>query len=81
MRLTGKKLVVPGGASGIGEAFVRLASTEGAAEIVIYDVNAEAGERIAAEVGGDCRFTRLDVTDASAIWDSVAAEDVRGPSI
>jgi NAD(P)-dependent dehydrogenase (short-subunit alcohol dehydrogenase family) len=79
MRLKGKKLVVPGGASGIGEAFVRLAATEGAAEIVIYDVNAEAGERIAAEAGGRCRFTRLDVTDANAIWDTVASEDARGP--
>src|SRR5208283_1781588 len=55
MRLKGKKIVVPGGASGIGEAFVRLAATEGAAEIVIYDVNTDAGERIAAEVGAGCR--------------------------
>jgi NAD(P)-dependent dehydrogenase (short-subunit alcohol dehydrogenase family) len=79
MRLKGKKVVVPGGASGIGEAFVRLAATEGASEIVIYDVNAEAGDEIVAEVGEHCRFTRLDVTDASAIWDTVAAEDARGP--
>lgn len=80
MRLKGKKVVVPGGASGIGEAFVRLAATEGAAEIVIYDVNAENGEKIAAEAGkASCRFQRLDLTDATAIWDTVTAEDAAGP--
>ena len=64
-----KKLAVPGGASGIGEAFVHLAAKEGAAEIVIYDVNADAGERrLATEASGCCRFTRLDITDPHAIW-------------
>ncbi len=77
MRLKGKKIVVPGGASGIGEAFVRLAAAEGADEIVIYDVKAEAGARITGELGGHCRFTRLDITDAGAIWDTVSAEDTR----
>ena len=77
MRFQAKTLVVLGGASGIGEAVVRLAATEDPANLIIYDRNAETGEKLAAELGGTCRFTRLDITDASAIWKVLSAEDER----
>lgn len=66
----GAVALVTGGASGIGAATaIRLAS-EGAM-VVVADVQAELGEKIAAEVGG--RFVTLDVTDAPQ-WHAVMAD-------
>src|SRR5690606_16875331 len=43
--------VVTGGASGLGEAVVRQLAADGV-RVAIFDMNAERGERVAAEVGG-----------------------------
>ena len=50
-RLEGKVAVVTGGCSGIGLATVRRFAEEGA-RVVVADLSDEAGERLAAEVGG-----------------------------
>ncbi len=50
-RLEGKVAVVTGGCSGIGLATVRRFAQEGAT-VVVGDLNHEAGEALAAEVGG-----------------------------
>ncbi len=50
-RLEGKVAVVTGGCSGIGLATVRRFAQEGAT-VVVGDLNDEAGEALAAEVGG-----------------------------
>ncbi|HYN67576.1 MAG TPA: 3-oxoacyl-ACP reductase [Ornithinibacter sp.] len=50
-RLEGKVAVVTGGCSGIGLATVRRFAQEGA-KVVIADLSDEAGEALAAEVGG-----------------------------
>ena len=50
-RLEGKVAVVTGGCSGIGLATVRRFAQEGAT-VVVADLNDEAGEALAAEVGG-----------------------------
>ena len=50
-RLEGKVAVVTGGCSGIGLATVRRLAQEGAT-VVVADLNDEAGEALAAEVGG-----------------------------
>ena len=52
--------VVTGGASGIGEAVVRRFAEAGWS-VVSADVNEARGAPIAAELGGDCSFQRLDV--------------------
>jgi 3alpha(or 20beta)-hydroxysteroid dehydrogenase len=57
--------IVTGGARGLGEAYVRALHAEGAA-VVIADVLAEPGERLAAELGERARFAPLDVTDEEA---------------
>ena len=58
MKLRGKVALVTGGASGIGEAIVRRFVAEGAS-VYLADVDAEAGPRIAAELGAV--FLHLDV--------------------
>lgn len=52
MELTGKTVVVTGGASGIGEALCRRFAAEGAAQVVVADLDAVGAARVAADVGG-----------------------------
>lgn len=55
--------IVTGGASGLGEAVVRRLAADGV-KVAIFDMNAERGEAVAAEVGGI--FCAVDVqSDAS----------------
>ena len=58
-RLDGKVAVITGAGGGIGLATARRFAAEGAT-VVCADVDVEAGEKAAAEVGG--RFLRTDVT-------------------
>ncbi len=58
-RFEDRVAVITGGASGIGAATARRLAAEGAA-VVIADVNAEAGEALATELGG--LFVQVDVT-------------------
>jgi NAD(P)-dependent dehydrogenase (short-subunit alcohol dehydrogenase family) len=64
--------VVTGGASGIGEATARRLGADGCA-VAIVDLNAAAGEAVAASIGGGARFYSCDVSDAKAV-DAVAAK-------
>jgi 3-oxoacyl-[acyl-carrier protein] reductase len=59
MRLHGKTVIVTGAGSGFGEGIARRFAQEGA-KLVVNDVNAQGGERVAREVGG--RFVQGDVT-------------------
>ena len=58
-RIAGKRAFVTGGASGLGLDIVRRFVAEGA-EVVIADIDAAAGEALAADLGQ--RFIRLDVS-------------------
>ena len=51
--------LVTGGASGLGEATARMAAENGA-KVVIADLQADLGEKLAKEIGG--RFAKCDVT-------------------
>ncbi len=62
--LEGRRIVVTGGASGMGAATVRAYAREGA-RIVSIDVNDEAGTKVAeeaAKLGGEVRFERCDIS-------------------
>ncbi len=68
MQFIENTFIVTGGASGLGEATVRLFHGKGA-NLVIADLNTERGEGLAAELGGRATFARTDVasdTDALA---------------
>jgi NAD(P)-dependent dehydrogenase (short-subunit alcohol dehydrogenase family) len=68
--LGGTVALVTGAASGIGAATAARLASEGAA-VVVADVQQEAGEKVAADVGG--RFVALDVTRPDA-WAEVVAD-------
>ncbi len=59
MKIEGKVFIVTGGASGLGAGTVRMLVDNGA-KVVIADVQQEAGEKLAAELGQ--QFVRCDVS-------------------
>ncbi len=61
-RLANKVAIVTGGASGIGEATVRRFAEEGAS-VLIADINLEAAEQLAAEIGPQVIAMALDVRE------------------
>jgi len=75
-RLDDKVAVITGGASGIGEASVRLFAAEGA-EVVVADVQDERGRRLASEL--DAEYVHADVTREEDVEAAVShAVDVYG---
>ena len=68
-RVAGKVVLLTGGAMGLGKAAAGKLLAEGAS-VIITDVNAEAGEATAAELG--CEFIAQDVTDW-ARWQEIIA--------
>jgi NAD(P)-dependent dehydrogenase (short-subunit alcohol dehydrogenase family) len=64
-RLDGKRALVTGGASGIGEAICRVFSQAGAA-VTIADVNQEQAATLADELGS-ARAAVCDITDEDAV--------------
>jgi NAD(P)-dependent dehydrogenase (short-subunit alcohol dehydrogenase family) len=59
MQIKNSVFLVTGGASGLGAASARMAAENGA-KVVIADLNADLGEKLAKELGG--RFIKTDVT-------------------
>ena len=75
-RLESRVAVVTGGASGLGEATVRLFTAQGA-RVVVADLQADRGKALADELGAAAVFSRTDVTreeDVAAAVDLAAAE-------
>ena len=66
MELEGKRALVTGAAQGLGEAIARLFAERGA-KVAIADINGDAAERTAAEIGEGAIGIRCDVTDAADV--------------
>ncbi len=64
--LEGKVAVITGGASGMGAATVRAFVAEGA-HVIISDLNEEAGEALATELGENAQFRLTDVSRESDV--------------
>lgn len=80
MRVQDKVVVVTGAAGGIGAALAGRFADEGAAGIVVSDVDGAGAERTAAAIGERAIAVRADVTDEAQVANLVtAAESAFGP--
>jgi NAD(P)-dependent dehydrogenase (short-subunit alcohol dehydrogenase family) len=78
MQIQASVFLISGGASGLGAASARLLAEHGA-RVVIADINAEAGNGIAMELGERVCFVRTDVTDEADVQRAIdTARDVFG---
>ena len=64
--LTGRRMIVTGGASGIGIETARALAERGA-EVTIAVRDTGAGERVAADIGGDVLVAPLELTDLESV--------------
>jgi len=82
MRLKDKVSIITGAGQGIGESYARRFAQEGAT-VVVADINQEKGRAVAASIGGDAVFERVDVSSeedtkriAKAVHDRFGRIDV-----
>jgi NAD(P)-dependent dehydrogenase (short-subunit alcohol dehydrogenase family) len=61
---------ITGGGSGLGAATARLL-VENGAHVALADVDEEAGEQMASQIGSGAEFVRTDVTDEVSVQDAL----------
>lgn len=66
MRLEGKVALITGGAAGIGKATADKFVQEGA-RVIICDVNEPGGQETASELGENCTFYAVDISDRQSV--------------
>jgi NAD(P)-dependent dehydrogenase (short-subunit alcohol dehydrogenase family) len=76
MRLAGKSALITGAARGIGRAFAEAYVREGAT-VAIGDINIDAAEKAADEIGTLAYAVKLDVTDQGSIDAAVKAVEAK----
>ena len=70
MEIQGRTFLVSGGGSGLGAATVRRLAQEGA-NVLIADVDEEAGQDLVSDIGEQTRFAETDVTDEGSVQAAV----------
>lgn len=73
-RLQGKVAIITGAAKGLGEADARMFAREGAT-VIMTDMDAENGKRVAGEIGDAAEFHLQDVRDEQG-WEDLVADIV-----
>jgi len=66
MQIQASVFLISGGGSGLGAATARLLAEHGG-RVVIADINPEAGDALATELGECARFVQTDVTDEADV--------------
>ncbi|MBN9463621.1 MAG: 3-hydroxyacyl-CoA dehydrogenase [Burkholderiales bacterium] len=77
MKVTDNVVLVTGGASGLGGATARMIAADGG-KVLIADLNADLGQKLAAELGASARFVRCDVTSEADAKAAVQAAQAMG---
>ena len=70
MKIKHKTFLVSGGGSGLGAATAQTLVNAGA-NVLIADVNAETGEKVAAELGAQAHFAQTDVTSEDSVQQAI----------
>ncbi|WP_461244665.1 glucose 1-dehydrogenase [Secundilactobacillus muriivasis] len=73
-KLTDQVAIITGGSQGMGASHAKLFVSEGA-KVVITDINEEAGNKLAAELGENAIFVKQDVA-SEADWQHVIKETI-----
>jgi NAD(P)-dependent dehydrogenase (short-subunit alcohol dehydrogenase family) len=71
MQIQSSVFLISGGASGLGAATAGLLAESGG-RVVIADINAEAGQQLAAELGESAHFVHTDITDEASVQHALA---------
>lgn len=66
MDIKGKTAIVTGGASGLGKATVERYAADGA-NVAIFDLNEQAGNALADQLGDNVIYLRVDVADETSV--------------
>ena len=76
MEINQKTVLITGGGSGLGQATVEQLASEGA-KLVIVDLDARKGNRLAQTLGEQALFVQADVTNANAIQSAITQAQAR----
>ena len=80
MQLAGSVAVITGGASGLGAATAHVFGAAGA-QLALFDLNAEAGQALAAQFGTHGLFVETDVTNSEDVQRALTQVQERFGSI
>nr|WP_240953423.1 glucose 1-dehydrogenase [Sneathiella chinensis] len=78
--MAGKNAIITGGGGGLGRAICSRLAEEGV-KVGVFDLNLEAAEKVAAQIGGQATAWQVDIADFDAVRVAVRAfEAAVGPT-
>ena len=73
--MSGKNILITGGASGIGKEIVKGFAEQGS-NVAFLDLNVEAGEQLSSDIGKNV-FQKCDLKEVSNIKSSIENSDLK----